>query len=242
MAVVGSGTRKPVVRYLALSGASLVLVGSMIGCSDGGGTGGEASSSEAPSSAATATQPASTTTMSQTPSASMKESPGAASTPASSPSSTPSSTVSASAVNGQTSAVLAAITTAESGVRGGEVFDVEDETERGQRVWSVKVATADDRQFNLSISQDGSSIVANDEDATPDDDIEKLRSAEITVSDAIATAAEEAKGQGDLSSLEIDTDDSDAVVWQIEFGGDSGTTVLVDAASGDIVDVGPDVG
>ncbi|WP_298255477.1 PepSY domain-containing protein [uncultured Arthrobacter sp.] len=118
---------------------------------------------------------------------------------------------------------------------------MEDETERGQRVWSVKVATADDRQFNLSISQDGSSIVANDEDATPDD-IEKLRSAEITVSDAIATAAEEAKGQGDLSSLEIDTDDSGTVVWQIEFGGDSGTTVLVDAASGDILDVGPDAG
>lgn len=238
MAVFGSGPRKPVVRYLTLSGASVVLVGSMIGCSDGGGTGGEASSSEAPSSAATATQPASTTTPSQTPSASMEGSPGAASTPAS----TPSSTASGSAVNGQTSAVLTAIATAESGVRGGEVFDVEDETERGQRVWSVKVATADDRQFNLSITQDGSSIVANDEDATPDDDIEKLRSAKITVSDAIATAAEEAGGQGDLSSLEIDTDDSDAVVWQIEFGGDSGTTVLVDAASGDIVDVGPDAG
>ncbi|WP_262364468.1 PepSY domain-containing protein [Arthrobacter echini] len=119
---------------------------------------------------------------------------------------------------------------------------MEDETERGQRVWSVKVATSDDRQFNLSISQDGSSIVANDEDATPDDDIDKLRSAEITVSDAITAAAEEAKGQGDLSSLEIDTDDSGTVVWQVEFGGDSGTTVLVDAASGDIVDVGPDAG
>jgi hypothetical protein len=32
------------------------------------------------------------------------------------------------------------------------------------------------------------------------------------------------------------------VVWQIDFGDDEGTTVLVDASSGKVVAVGPDVG
>lgn len=137
---------------------------------------------------------------------------------------------------------LKAITTAESGVQGGEVFDLEDETERAERVWSAKVATSDDRQFNLAISQEDFSIVANDEDTTPDDDIRKLRSADISVADAITTAAGQAQGQGDLTSLEIDTNDANTVVWQIEFGGDNGTTVLVDATSGEVLDVGPDVG
>lgn len=245
-----SGTRR-IARSLALSTASVILVGSMISCSGGGDTSSseptvattpsqpasqsasDASTSGAPSTGADASSAAPTATQSSTPSSST-------SSPTSSSASSASAT--AGAANGQTELALKAITTAESGVQGGEVFDLEDETERGERVWSAKVATPDDRQFNLAISQDGSSIVANDEDTTPDDDIQKLRSADISVSDAITTAAEQAQGQGDVTSLEIDTNDADAVVWQIEFGGDSGTTVLVDAVSGEVLEVGPDVG
>ena len=51
-----------------------------------------------------------------------------------------------------------------------------------------------------------------------------------------------AKGKGNLTSLELDTDDDNTVIWQIEFGGDDGTTVLIDATSGEVLDVGPDVG
>lgn len=236
-----------IARPLALSTASVVLVGSMISCSDGGDT-----SSSEPTVAATLSQPASQPTSdastSSAPSTGAEASSAAptdtqsSSTSSPTSSSTSSASATAGAANGQTESALKAITTAESGVQGGEVFDLEDETERGERVWSAKVATPDDRQFNLAISQDGSSIVANDADMTPDDDIQKLRSADISVSDAITTAAEQAQGQGDVTSLEIDTNDADAVVWQIEFGGDSGTTVLVDAISGEVLEVGPDVG
>jgi hypothetical protein len=47
--------------------------------------------------------------------------------------------------------------------------------------------------------------------------------------------------------LEIDTTNGDIVMWQIEFGGDHGTTVLidatrvlVDASFGEVLDIGPD--
>jgi len=65
-----------------------------------------------------------------------------------------------------------------------------------------------------------------------------VRSAAIGLANAINTAAEQAKGN--LTSLEIDINNSDTVVWQIEFGGDDGTTVQVDATSGELLDLGPD--
>jgi uncharacterized membrane protein YkoI len=102
------------------------------------------------------------------------------------------------------------------------------------------VATADGRQFNLRTSHDGSSVVSIIEDKTPDDDVHKVRSATVGLTNAINTAAEQATGKGNLTSLEIDINNSDTVVWQIEFGGDDGTTVQVDATSGEVLDLGPD--
>jgi uncharacterized membrane protein YkoI len=102
------------------------------------------------------------------------------------------------------------------------------------------VANADGRQFNLMISHDGRSVVTINEDKTPDEDVHKLRSAMVGLAHAIISAAEQATGKGNLTSLEIDTNSSDTVVWQIQFGGDYGTTVQVDATSGEVLDLGPD--
>jgi uncharacterized membrane protein YkoI len=84
------------------------------------------------------------------------------------------------------------------------------------------------------------------EDKTPDDDIRTLRSAKIPLEDAINTAVEQARGKGNLTSLEIDIKNGATAVWQIEFGGDhgttvlvDGTTVLVDASSGEVIDTDP---
>lgn len=166
------------------------------------------------------------------------------SAPAASPSATTSSSGSAPSVSpspssaspnsggsAQTASALHALATAKSEVQGGRVFDLEDDTEAGQRHWDVKVADPDGRQFNLTLSEDGRSVITTKADKTPDDDVAKLRSAKVSPQEAISIAVSRAKGQGNLTSLEIDTDNNNIVVWQVEFGDVDGTTVLVDAAS-----------
>jgi uncharacterized membrane protein YkoI len=147
---------------------------------------------------------------------------------------------SSSSTSEGTDMALRAIATAENQVRHGTVFDLEDQAEGGRRVWSAKVADPDGRQFSLMISHDGSSVVSINEDKTSEDDVRNLRSARVNLADAINTAAEHATGNDNLMSLEIDIADSDAVVWQIEFGRNDCTTVFVDATSGEVLEIGPD--
>jgi uncharacterized membrane protein YkoI len=141
----------------------------------------------------------------------------------------------------QTATALQAVATAERKVPDGKVFDIEADTEGGKRVWSAQVANPDDRQFNVTISQDGSRVLNTNEDKTPDDDIRRLRAAKVSLEDAVNTAAKQAKRRGNVTSVEIDTTNGDTVVWQIEFGGDGGVKVLVGATSGEVLDVGPGV-
>lgn len=230
---------RPIGRVVGALAVLAVVGGGATAC------GGD-NSTEAPA-PAPATQPGATNPTTETsPSATSSSAPSSsASSPSPSASSSASPSGSSSPTAGgnqQTAVALQAIATAQQEVDGGKVFDLEDDTERGQRVWSAKVATADDRQFNLAISQDGANVTSNDEDKTPDDDIRKLKAAKVSLKDAINTAVGRAKGEGDLTSLEIDTDDNKTVVWQVEFGGDNGTTVLLDATSGKVLDVGPDAG
>ena len=159
----------------------------------------------------------------------------------------PSSSSPTSHGNEQTDTALKAIATAENQMRHGKVFNLRDQDDGSQRIWSAKVADPHSRQFNLTISHDGSSVVSLNEDKTPDDDVHTLRSAKISLEDAINTAVEQARGKGNLTSLEIDIKNSATAVWQIEFGGDhgttvlvDGTTVLVDANSGEVLDTDPD--
>jgi uncharacterized membrane protein YkoI len=148
---------------------------------------------------------------------------------------------------GRDRTALRAIATAETQARHGKVFDLQDHDDGSQRVWSAKVADPDSRLFNLTISHDASSVININEAKTPNDDVQKLRSTKVPLEDAIDTAVEQASGKGNLTSLEIDTTNGDIVMWQIEFGGDHGTTalidgtrVLVDASFGEVLDIGPD--
>jgi uncharacterized membrane protein YkoI len=164
-----------------------------------------------------------------------------------SPTAAPSSSSPTSQRHEQTAAALQAIVTAENQMQHGKVFNLRDQDDGSQRIWSAKVADPHGRQFNLTISHDGSSVVSLNEDKTPDDDVRTLRTAKIPLEDAINTAVEQARGKGNLTSLEIDIKNGDTAVWQIEFGGDhgttvlvDGTTVLVDANSGEVLDTDPD--
>jgi hypothetical protein len=106
--------------------------------------------------------------------------------------------------NEQTATALKAIATAEAQARHGKVFDLQDHDDGSQRVWSAKVADPDSRQFNLTISHDASSVININEAKTPNDDVQKLRSAKVPFEDAIDTAVEQAGGKGNLTALEID--------------------------------------
>jgi uncharacterized membrane protein YkoI len=168
---------------------------------------------------------------------------GTAQPPAIQPSMTAAASHTPSASDGkqQTATALQAVATAERKVPDGKVFDLEADTEGGKRVWSAQVANPDDRQFNVTISQDGSRVLNTNEDKTPDDDIRRLRAAKVSLEDAVNTAAKQASGRGNVTSVEIDTTNGDTVVWQVEFGGDGGVKVLVGATSGEVLDVGPGV-
>jgi uncharacterized membrane protein YkoI len=142
----------------------------------------------------------------------------------------------------QTRTALKAVVTAQKSVTDGKVFDLEGDTHHGQRVWEAKVADPKGNQHDLIITVDGSTVGDRRQDPTPDDDIAKLRKATVSVERAVHIAAGHASGKGELSSLEIDTFRGNTVVWQVGFGGDNGTTVIVDARSGKVLAVGNDAG
>jgi hypothetical protein len=77
------------------------------------------------------------------------------------------------------------------------------------------------------------------DDKTPDDNVRRLRSAQLGLADAINTAAEQAIGRSNLTSLEIDLANGDTVVWQIKFGGRS-PRALLNAISGGVLEIGLD--
>jgi hypothetical protein len=87
----------------------------------------------------------------------------------------PSSSSPASHGKEQTATALKAIATAENQMRHGKVFNLRDHDDGSHRIWSAKVADPHGRQFNLTISYDGSSVVSLNEDKTPDDDVRTLR-------------------------------------------------------------------
>jgi hypothetical protein len=107
-----------------------------------------------------------------------------------SPTAAPSSSSPTSQRHEQTATALQAIATAENQMQHGKVFNLRDQDDGSQRIWSAKLADPHGRQFNLTISHDGSSVVSLNEDKTPDDDVRTLRSAKIPLEEAINTAVE----------------------------------------------------
>lgn len=162
--------------------------------------------------------------------------------PSSTPGPTQGSSPAPTSPAGSTGTALSAIATAQKAVAGGKLFDLESDTRQGRHVWEAKVADPKGAQYNLDLTSDGGSVSARHQDPTPDDDIAKLRSATVPVGRAVHIAAGRAQGAGALSSLEIDTHRGSTVVWQVGFGGDDGTTVIVDAHSGRVLAAGRDAG
>ncbi|HEX5905493.1 MAG TPA: hypothetical protein VFY56_00620 [Propionibacteriaceae bacterium] len=72
----------------------------------------------------------------------------------------PSSPSPTSEEGAQTATALQVIATAENQLSHGKAFDLRDHDDGGQRDWSAKVADPDGRQFNLTITYDGSSVIS----------------------------------------------------------------------------------
>ncbi|NYI68717.1 PepSY domain-containing protein [Spelaeicoccus albus] len=143
----------------------------------------------------------------------------------------------------ETRTALDAIATAQHAVAGGQVFNLESDKDHGKKVWEAEVADPSGKQFDFTITADGSKVIHRREDKSPDDDVKKLHAAKIPLKRAIGTAVSQAKKVGKLTSLEIDTTDGgQTLVWEIRFGGDTGMTAVVNAKNGTVVTVGPDAG
>ncbi|MGW7516914.1 PepSY domain-containing protein [Streptomyces sp. NPDC054796] len=197
-------------KFLSLLGATGLLLGAALtGCSDSGGGSGPGSDSESASPKKSASESASESA-SASPSGSVS---GSGSAPA-------------SVRNG-----LKALDTGEKDVQGGTAFDLERDDD-GSHLWDLKVATEDGKQFNLRISEDGGKVTQKREDTTPDDDVAKLKGAEVTAQKAVDIASGRHKGE-DLASLEIDQDARGTLIWQVNTvkgdGGGDGASASADA-------------
>ncbi|WP_147262994.1 PepSY domain-containing protein [Geodermatophilus sp. TF02-6] len=170
----------------------------------------------------------------------MTSSPGGT-TSGGTPTSTPTSTSAApsSGVPQGVANAVAALQTAAAAVPNGQPFDLERDTYQGQRVWDIKVAS-NGNQFNLYVSEDGSTVVSQEQDATPDDDVQKLQSAQISAVEAVERVAREHGGT--LKEMEIDSTDDGTVVWQVEIAQSDGSEVEVDlnASTGEVVQTSGD--
>ncbi|GAB2775048.1 PepSY domain-containing protein [Streptomyces daliensis] len=195
-------------KFLPLLGATGLLLGAALtGCSDSGGGSGPGSDSESASPKKSASESASASPS------------GSASASGSAP---------ASVRNG-----LKALDTGEKDVQGGTAFDLERDDD-GSHQWDLKVATEDGKQFDLRISEDGGKVTQKREDTTPDDDVSKLKGAEVTAQKAVHIASGRHKGE-DLASLEIDQDAQGTLIWQVntvkgDGGGDGASADADDAA------------
>lgn len=122
---------------------------------------------------------------------------------------------------------LAAIAAAEEHLTGTAYEISEDDG-----YWEVDVAVGD-RSHEVRVDRDGS-VAGADEDDLDGDDRAALEAAEVTITDAIETAAKAAPG-GRLDDVNID-DDGRGFTWEVSFE-DGGVEheVHVDAVSGEVV-------
>lgn len=98
--------------------------------------------------------------------------------------------------------------------------------------WEVDVAVGD-RSHEVRVTQDGS-VAGADEDSLDGDDRAALEAAEVTLTDAIETAAGAAPG-GRLDDVSLD-DDGRGYTWEVSFeGGGVDHEIHVDVVSGEIV-------
>lgn len=130
-----------------------------------------------------------------------------------------------------TAAALAAIATAE-GSAGGTAYEIDDQDDDG--TWEVDVAVGD-RSVEVTLSADGSEVVATSDDSLDSDDAAAVDAAQVTLIEAIEAAIAEAGGVVDSASLDEDdgTYRYDVELDRTDRGDD--IEVLVDAVTGDVI-------
>jgi len=211
---------------LALLTAPLAL--SLVAC------GGDSDDDDAASTASTSESPAAT-------SSSSAPDPSANPSTSADPSApSDSSSASSSAGAAGDDALLAAARTGRGAV-DGTVFTVD----RDNGGWEVTVVAADGTESDLTTSADGASVtrgpVVDRDDADDTSDVTERRrllgDATVTYEDALATARGEVPGVA-VDGIDLDLDAGRAV-WDVQLGEDTADeqTVVVDAATGDVVRV-----
>lgn len=143
------------------------------------------------------------------------------------------STGTAAAADDVTAAALAAIGTAEDAV-GGTAYEIDDQD--GDGTWEVEVAVGD-RSHEVTVSADGAQVVGTpEEDGLDADDAAALEAAQATLAGAVGTAVDEVGGVLDGASLD---EEDGSHRFEVELnrtdGGDDDITVVVDAATGQVV-------
>lgn len=123
-------------------------------------------------------------------------------------------------------AVEAAIATAEGA--GGTAISI-DSDDSG--TWEVSTLDQDTK-FEYTISADGSSVEATEEDSADTEDTEKLGAADISLLDAITAVGE--LHQGELDDAELDRENGE-VRYEISLQGER-MDYLVDPASGEVTE------
>ncbi|MFK5582289.1 PepSY domain-containing protein [Serinicoccus sp. LYQ131] len=139
----------------------------------------------------------------------------------------------APAADDVTAAALAAISTAEDAV-GGTAYEIDDQD--GDGTWEVEVAVGD-RSHEVTVSADGAQVVGTpEEDGLDADDAAALEAAQATLVGAIETAVDEVGGVLDGASLD---EEDGSHRFEVELdrtgGDDDDITVVVDAATGEVV-------
>ncbi|NLU83530.1 PepSY domain-containing protein [Rhodococcus sp. HNM0569] len=133
---------------------------------------------------------------------------------------------------------IAALRTAAGAVSEGRPFDLEREEEGTESVFDTAVASGAD-EFQVLVDADGENVRSQRQVDNPSDDIAKLDSATVDAADALRAAGEREPG-AQFDEMEIDTDHSGVVVWQVELIRDDGidVTYRVDARTGEILGTG----
>ncbi|WP_022923088.1 PepSY domain-containing protein [Ornithinimicrobium pekingense] len=131
-----------------------------------------------------------------------------------------------------TATALTAVATAEDEA-GGTAYEIDDQDDDGS--WEVDVAVGD-RSVEVTVSEDGLTVVGTEDDDLDDDDRTAVEAAGTTLADAIETAVTEVGGTLDDAELE---EEDGAWLWKVTVdGADSGdddVDVLVDVSSGEVV-------
>ncbi|WP_280331309.1 PepSY domain-containing protein [Nocardia wallacei] len=133
---------------------------------------------------------------------------------------------------------LAASDTAANAVPDGKPFDLETELQGTEGVFDTKVA-AGGNQIDVTVDATGQHIRSQQQSPNPSDDIAELDGVTVTAADALR-AASSREPTAEFDELEIDTDDTGAVVWKVDLvrGDHSDITYTVDPHDGHIIGSG----